>query len=681
MKHQVSWGGKLKSYLEWPIFVVVLLLIMDVAVFVCDRHAGLIALLFTCIYLIVMIALFFVYRPSVMKELVSFAAEYGQVQRQMLEDFSIPYGLLDVDGKTIWMNHEMQTLFGKNNRYHQVITTLIPDLCLSQLPHEKETTELETAIAGHNFRVQVKRVHIDEWQSSSDLLVVPDDQCYLYTVYMFDDTELIKYMRLNEEQKLVTGLIYIDNYDEVLDSMDDVRKSLLLALIDRKIDKYISNHQGITKKLEKDKYFIIIQQKYLTSMQDSRFSLLEDIKTVNVGNEMNITLSIGIGTNGKNYQENYSFAHAAIDLALGRGGDQAVVKDADSITYYGGKSQQVEKSTRVRARVKAQALLEIINAKDDVVIMGHKITDIDTFGAAIGIFRAARSVGKKAYILIDSNSHSITPYLNMFLENRDYESDMFINHHMADELVDDNTVLVVVDTNRPSNTEYPELLERAKNIVVLDHHRQSSEIIRNATLSYTEPYASSACEMVAEILQYFNEGVKLTRIEADCVYAGIIVDTNNFLAKTGIRTFEAAAYLRRCGADVTRVRKIMRNDVSAYKARAEAIQNAELYHECYAIGILPSKNLDMPTIIGAQASNELLNIIGVKASFVLTDYNNIIYISARSIDEVNVQIIMERMGGGGHMNTAACQMEGVGLVEAIGVLKHTIDDMLESGEI
>ena len=496
MKHQVSWGGKLKSYLEWPIFVVVLLLIMDVAVFVCDRHAGLIALLFTCIYLIVMIALFFVYRPSVMKELVSFAAEYGQVQRQMLEDFSIPYGLLDVDGKTIWMNHEMQALFGKNNRYHQVITTLIPDLCLSQLPHEKETTELETAIAGHNFRVQVKRVHIDEWQSSSDLLVVPDDQCYLYTVYMFDDTELMKYMRLNEEQKLVTGLIYIDNYDEVLDSMDDVRKSLLLALIDRKIDKYISNHQGITKKLEKDKYFIIIQQKYLTSMQDSRFSLLEDIKTVNVGNEMNITLSIGIGTDGKNYQENYSFAHAAIDLALGRGGDQAVVKDAVSITYYGGKSQQVEKSTRVRARVKAQALLEIINAKDDVVIMGHKITDIDTFGAAIGIFRAARSVGKKAYILIDSNSHSITPYLNMFLENRDYESDMFINHHMADELVDDNTVLVVVDTNRPSNTEYPELLERAKNIVVLDHHRQSSEIIRNATLSYTEPYASSACEMV-----------------------------------------------------------------------------------------------------------------------------------------------------------------------------------------
>ena len=313
--------------------------------------------------------------------------------------------------------------------------------------------------------------------------------------------------------------------------------------------------------------------------------------------------------------------------------------------------------------------------------MGHKITDIDTFGAAIGIFRAARSVGKRAYILIDSNSHSITPYLNMFLGNKDYEPDMFINHQMADELVDANTVLVVVDTNRPSNTEYPALLDRAKTIVVLDHHRQSSEIIRNATLSYTEPYASSAGEMVAEILQYFNEGVKLTRIEADCVYAGIIVDTNNFLAKTGIRTFEAAAYLRRCGADVTRVRKIMRNDISAYKARAEAIQKAELYHECYAISILPSQNLDMPTIIGAQAANELLNIIGVKASFVLTSYNNIIYFSARSIYEVNVQIIMERLGGGGHMNIAGAQLAGVTAEAAKEKLKETLDAMIAEGAI
>lgn len=681
MKQQVSWDGKLKSYLQWPVIVIVFLLIMDGAVFACNREAGLIALLFTCIYLIALVILFFVYKPSVMKELVSFAAEYGQVQRQMLEDFSIPYGLLDVDGKTIWMNHEMQKLFDKGNRYHQYITTLIPDLCPSQLPHEGETTEIDTVIGNRNFHIEVRRIRIDAWQTSTDLLTVPEDQSFLYTLYMFDDTELQRYIRVNEEQRLVVGLIYIDNYDEVLDSMDDVRRSLLLALVDRKIDKYISSHQGIMKKLEKDKYYIVIQQCYLTKMMEGRFSLLEDIKTVNVGNEMNLTLSIGIGRNGKNYPENYSFAHAAIDLALGRGGDQAVVKDAASITYYGGKTQQYEKSTRVKARVKAQALLEIINAKEDVVIMGHRVTDIDTFGAALGVYRAAKSVGKRAYILVDKNSHSITPYLNMFIGNKDYEQDMFLDHSMANDLVHQNTVLVVVDTNRPSNTEYPELLEKAKTIVVLDHHRQSSEVIQNATLSYTEPYASSACEMVAEILQYFNEGVKLPRLEADCIYAGIIVDTNNFLAKTGIRTFEAAAYLRRCGADVTRVRKIMRNDVASYKARAEAIQNAELYRDCYAIGILPSKDLDIPTIIGAQAANELLNIIGVRASFVLTEYNHMIYISARSIDEVNVQIIMERLGGGGHMNIAGAQLGGSDIGQVKEKLKETLDAMTAEGAI
>lgn len=681
MKEQASWDGKLKSYLEWPIFVIILLLIMDIAIFACSKRAGLIAVLFTCIYLIVIVTLFFIYKPAVMKELVSFAAQYSQVQRQMLEDFGIPYGLLDIDGRVVWMNHEMSTLLSRDNRCHAPVSELIPGLTRGSFPAENQTTRTDVSMGDRSYCVEIKRVRIDEWQSSTDILTVPEEQCYLYTLYMFDQTELKKYMRLNEEQQLVAGLIYLDNYDEVLDGMDDVRRSLLLALVDRKINRYITSHQGIIKKLEKDKYFIMIQQQYLDRMKESRFSLLEDIKTINVGNDMKITLSIGIGLHGGSYLQTYDLAHAAIDLALGRGGDQAVVKDSTSISYYGGKSLQIEKSTRVKARVKAQALQEFINARDDVVIMGHKVTDIDTLGAAIGIYRAARSIGKRAYILVDRNSHSITPYLNMFLNNKDYEPDMFIDHQMADEIVDSNTVLVVVDTNRPSNTEYPPLLERAKTIVVLDHHRQSSDIIANATLSYTEPYASSACEMVAEILQYFNDGVKLPGMEADCVYAGIIVDTNNFVAKTGIRTFEAAAYLRRCGADVTRVRKIMRNDVASYKARAEAIRHAELYHDCYAISILPSEDLDCPTIIGAQAANELLNMIGVKASFTLTRYMEKIYISARSIDEVNVQIIMERLGGGGHMNIAGAQLPGLTEQEAVTKLKDVLDAMIEEGAI
>ncbi len=680
-KSKAKYSGRLKSYLQWPVFVALLLIIMTAAVCTIDLYAGIVVCCFTAVYLILMIVLFFFYKSRIMVDLVSFASQYGQVQKQMLDEFSIPYGLLDIDGRIIWMNQQMRMLLEKSNRYHKSITNLIPQISADRFPKSREPAAFECSLGGRSYRTELKKIELEEWSNSSDLISIPEEQSFLYAMYMFDDTDLKRALQANEEQRLVVGLIYIDNYDEVLESIDDVRRSLLLALIDRKIDKFIGSHHGIMKKLDKDKYYIIIKQKYLDVLETSRFSLLEDVKTVNIGNDMKLTLSIGIGANGASYVETYEFAHAAIELALARGGDQAVVKDNNSISYYGGKSQQMEKSTRVKARVKAQALREFIIARDDVIVMGHKVTDIDTFGAAIGIYRAARVLGKRAYILIDENSASIRPYLNMFRGNKDYEDDMFINHRDADELIDANTVLVVVDTNRPDNTEYPELLERSKTIAVFDHHRQSSDVIKNATLSYIEPFASSACEMVAEILQYFDDGVKLTGIEADCIYAGIIVDTNNFVAKTGVRTFEAAAYLRRCGADVTRVRKLMRNDMDCYKARAEAVRHAEVFLDNYAVSILPSGSLDSPTTIAAQAANELLNITGVKASFVLTDYNQQIYISARSIDEVNVQIIMERMGGGGHMNIAGAQLKDVTPEEAKERLKETIQTMTDEGAI
>ncbi len=680
-KSKAKYSGRLRPYLAWPVVTAILFCILSFIIFFMDVKAGIVAVIFTLCYLAVVVFLVLAYKPKVMTDLVSFAAQYGQVQKQMLDEFSIPYGVLDIDGKIIWMNQHMRMLLEKSNRYHKSITNLIPEITPSQLPQSRDPVSFEFRMNDHDYRAELKRIRIDEWHASTDLMSIPEEQCYLHTIYIFDNTELKKAIRANEEQRLVVGLIYIDNYDEVLDSTDDVRRSLLLALVDRKIDKFISNHHGIMKKLDKDKYYIIMKQKYLDILKANRFSLLEDIKTLNIGNDMRLTLSIGIGENGSSYIETYEFSRAAIDLALGRGGDQAVVKTPDGISYYGGKSQQMEKNTRVKARVKAQALREFISTRDDVIIMGHKVTDIDTFGAAVGIYRAARVLGKRAYILIDENSTSIRPYLNLFRENKEYESDMFINHRDAEELVDNDTLLVVVDTNRPSNSEYPELLERSRTIAVLDHHRQSSEVIKNATLSYIEPYASSACEMVAEILQYFDDGVKLTNIEADCLYAGIIVDTNNFVAKTGVRTFEAAAYLRRCGADVTKVRKMMRNDMTSYKARAEAVRQAELYLDNYAISILPSTGLDSPTIVGAQAANELLNITGVKASFILTSYNNQIYISARSIDEVNVQIIMERMGGGGHMNIAGAQLKNVTPQQAVDKLKETLQTMKGEGAI
>jgi c-di-AMP phosphodiesterase-like protein len=313
--------------------------------------------------------------------------------------------------------------------------------------------------------------------------------------------------------------------------------------------------------------------------------------------------------------------------------------------------------------------------------MGHSLTDVDSLGAGIGIFCAARILGKKAQIVINNPTTSIRPLMECFTPEKGYPENMFIDSEMALEEITRNSVVMVVDTNRPSYTECPELLKRAKTTVVFDHHRQGSEIVENPVLSYIEPYASSACEMVAEVLQYFQEGFKLSAAEADCIYAGILIDTNNFMTKTGVRTFEAAAYLKRSGADVTRVRKMLRNDMACYKARAEAVRHAEVYRGAFAISVCPSEDVESPTIVGAQAANELLNIIGIKASFVLTEYAGKIYISSRSIDEINVQLIMERLGGGGHLNVAGAQLSNCTIQEAKRTIMNTLDEMLKEGDI
>ena len=534
---------------------------------------------------------------------------------------------------------------------------------------------------GNEYIAKFKKIPLKEMAEHSDMIDATDYDGYLIALYLYDETALHIALQEIDDQSLAVGMIYLDNYDEALESVEEVRRSLLIALIDRKVNKYISALDGISKKLEKDKYLVILRKQAIARLQEARFDLLEEVKTVNIGNEMAVTISIGVGLDGLTYAQNYEFARNAIDLALGRGGDQAVIKTPESITYYGGKSQQVEKNTRVKARVKAHALREIITSKDTVLVMGHRMPDADSFGAVVGIYRIAQTLGRKVHIVLNEVTPAIQPMVALFRNNPEYEEDMIIGNQQAIEAAGSNVVLVVVDVNKPTLTECPDLLRFCKSVVVLDHHRQGTETIENATLSYVEPYASSACEMVSEILQYTYDNIKIHPEEADCLYSGIMIDTNNFMTKTGVRTFEAAAFLRRNGANVTRVRKLFREDALEYKARADAVSQAEIYKQSFAISICSAEDLPSPTVIGAQAANELLNIKGIKASFVLTDYQGKIYVSARSIDEVNVQIIMERMGGGGHMNTAACQMEGVGIIEAIGVLKRTIDSMLENNEI
>ena len=618
-----------------------------------------------------------------MNELVSFATQYGQIQKRLLRELELPHALLDDTGKVIWTNVAFENIIHQPKGYNKTITALFPSITRDKLPDNEgvEEAQYELTYDSKEYIAKFKRISLKEMAENSAMIEAEGYEGYLIAVYLFDETALHIALQEVDDQSLSVGLFYLDNYEEALESVEEVRRSLLIALIDRKINKYIAALDGIVKKLEKDKYLVVMRKKSVAQLQSARFDILEDVKTVNIGNEMAVTLSIGVGLDGLTYAQNYEFARNAIDLALGRGGDQAVLKTPESIIYYGGKSQQVEKNTRVKARVKAHALKEIIAGKDKVLIMGHRMADVDSFGSAVGIYRIAQALDRKAHIVLNDVSNTLQPLVDLFKNNPEYDSDMIVGSSQAMEIAGNNAVLVVVDVNRPSITECPDLLRVCKSIVVLDHHRQGTDTIENATLSYVEPYASSACEMVSEILQYTADNIKIRTEEADCMYSGIMIDTNNFMSKTGVRTFEAAAFLRRSGADVTRVRKMFREDAAEYKAKADAVSQAEIYRQSFAISVCLSEDVQSPTIIGAQAPNELLNIKGVKASFVLTDYQGKIYVSARSIDEVNVQIIMERMGGGGHMSIAATQLEGISMAEAIGSLKSTIDTMIEEGAI
>lgn len=683
MKKRIKLKGRIKTYLQFSIYLGVLLLVINIGMLALDLRAGILLSFFTLFYFAVTLWLYFYNKPIIINELVSFATQYGQIQKHLLRELELPHALLDDTGKVIWTNQAFEEVIKQPKGFNKSIVSLFPSITRDRLPDNEnvEATQYDLTYDGKEYIAKFKRISLKEMAENSDMIDSDSYNGYLIAAYLFDETALHIALQEVDDQSLAVGLLYLDNYEEALESVEEVRRSLLTALIDRKVNKYISALDGIVKKIEKDKYLVIMRKKSVTQLQESRFELLEDVKTVNIGNEMAVTISIGVGLDGLTYAQNYEFSRNAIDLALGRGGDQAVIKTPDSVTYYGGKSQQVEKNTRVKARVKAHALKEIIAGKDKVIIMGHRIADVDSFGAAVGIYRIAQALDRKAHIVLNDISNTLQPLVDLFKNNPEYDADMIVGSNQAIELAGNNAVLVVVDVNKPTITECPDLLKVCKSIVVLDHHRQGAETIENATLSYVEPYASSACEMVSEILQYTGEGIKIRTEEADCMYSGIMIDTNNFMSKTGVRTFEAAAFLRRNGADVTRVRKMFREDANEYKAKADTVSQAEIYRQSYAISICTSEDIQSPTVIGAQAANELLNIRGIRASFVMTEYQGKIFVSARSIDEVNVQIIMERLGGGGHMNTAGCQMEGVGMAEAIGTLKETIDIMIEEGAI
>ncbi len=677
---------ELEKYLQIPFFMIILLAVMNGIVYGIDMTCGVAVSVFLVLYLLIVLLVYFRKRPNIMSDLVAFSFAHGSVQNELIKELTIPYALVNLKGRVLWNN---QAFFdaAKSDKKHmrkhiQHIFTDVTLELLQMTPEDEGRRELHIYEHERNYRVEIRRVQVESvLKDALEEEVQRDDA--LFAVYLYDETDLVVALAEKEKIRMVVGQIYIDNYEEAMESIEEVRQSLLVALLDRKITKYMQTADAIIKKLEKDKYIFVCQQQNLELLQQGKFSLLDEVKSINIGNETPVTLSIAIGINSESdhYAMAYEYSHMAMDLALGRGGDQAVVKNGEKIIYYGGKTQSAEKNTRVKARVKAHALKELLATKDKVLIMGHKKPDIDSLGAAIGIYRLAVMMEKKAHIVINEVTSSIRPTMNNFLGSTVYPDDMFYSSEQALETVDPNTVVIVVDVNRPAYTECEELLAHTKNIVVIDHHRQTGEVIEHATLSYIEPYASSACEMVAEILQYSIDKPKLRPAEADAMYAGILVDTDNFVSKTGVRTFEAASFLRKSGADMVRVRKANRTDIDSYKQLSEGVAKAEIYMDDFAISEVPTEGVDSPTVLAAKVANDLLDVENVRASFVLSKIDNVVFISARSIDDVNVQVIMEAFGGGGHGTVAGAQIEDITIEEGRERIKEVLRQMHDDGDV
>lgn len=657
---------KFSRYIIVPIIALVVLLIADMYFVFTEQKIAVVISAVTIIYVAVLCFVAYKNQDKVIDEILDLTIQYGQVQKRLIKTLPLPYMLLDEDGEIFWMNDTAKEEFNKDQKGAKSIKEYFPELNDKFIMQLQDNAELIVQYEDKVYELELERLDFNNEQNENSF------SGGLISVCIHDRTENFKYKQELEDQKVVIGLIYLDNYDETLGNMEDVKSSLLSALLERKIRKYFTSEDGIVRKMDKDKFMVLLNAKSFRKLEAERFTLLSEIKNVNIGDDITVTISMGFGIDAPTYAEGMNFASAAIELALGRGGDQAVTKTPTEQAYYGGSTSQMNRNTRVKARVKAQAFRELVQNAESVFIMGHKLADVDAFGAAIGVAGCVKILEKKVHIVLDEATASVKLFKDLYNK----EETLFVTGEQALAMCNGDSLVVVVDANRPSVCECEALLSKTRNIAVFDHHRQGSEGIRNAILAYIEPYASSACEMVTEMLPYFDENIRLSRDDADCLYAGIVIDTNNFNTKTGVRTFEAAAYLRRNGADVTRVRRMLREDMEAYRSKAQVVLNTEVYQTEYAIGVCVNDKLESPTVIGAQAANELLNIVGIRASFVLTPYKGLIYISARS-EDLNVQIIMERLGGGGHINTAGAQLKDVTLDEAKDMVREQIDQVMK----
>ncbi len=583
---------------------------------------------------------------------------------EVLNGFPLAMAVFDIDGAVLWFNDEFQSLTGNNNLYFTKITSLFPDIKWMDILKSHDAVEMEMSYNERQYNIYGKIAKNSGANS---------DALYSVILYFEDITELTITKKLYENEKTDVAVVNIDNYDEIFQKMDDSQSQEVISKINSLIMRWGGESHGVIKRLERDKYLLFFEHLYLDHYTKERFNVIEKVRTVGEEIKIPVTISIGVGTGGS-ITDNENNARQAMEMVWGRGGDQAAVKNLDQYTFYGGKAKDYEKSTRVKTRAFSVALRDYIAHAENVIFMGHDNADYDSFGAAMGLQRAARTLGKKPYIVYN-NDQAVEDVVNEVKKNMEYNG-MLISPEEALEFADENTLLVILDTHRRTMLPCPELIDRVNNVIIIDHHRRSTDFITPVSLTYHEPYASSTCEMVTEILQHIGDVRKVTALEAQALYMGILMDTKNFVVKTGVRTFEAASYLKRCGLNTVDIKKLFNIDRDEYIHRIDIIKKSKIFMDTMAITICQESYGNM-RVISAQAADDMMNIAGVKAAFVVYPMDSVMNVSARSYGDINVQVIMEKLGGGGHATVAGAQIKTTNPEMAANQLENAIKEYFD----
>ena len=588
------------------------------------------------------------------------ALHTGIAAKDALINIPFPLTVLDLTGNIVWHNEAFGKMAG-GNFFENHISGVVPGVEILKILENRNDINLDIEFDGKNYRVTGNVV---EFMSE-------DTKSYTLVLYWIDKTREVEYVTKYNDYRAMNCIVLVDNYEDIVKGLPQQSISKLNSDIDRLINSWVSDNGGILRKLEKDRYYILFENKNVRNIVSRKFAVLDEVKKIEIENSMQPTLSMGIG-DAETIQKSEEYAKASLDMALGRGGDQAVIRDDEGFQYFGGKSEGTEKSTRVKSRVVAHALKELIENSSAVFVTGHKNCDADSFGASVAVCKMASLFDKKAYIVLGEHQGVSERLMNELKDDEVYK-EAFITESAALQMNLKDALMVIVDTHNPQYVDAPKLLNEIDDKVLIDHHRRGANYIEPLALKYHEPYASSACELVTEIFQYIKNGAKLSAKEAQAVYSGIVLDTKNFSMKTGVRTFEAASFLRRMGVDTVNVKRIFQNDMSMYQKRAKIVSNAERYKDVIAISSW-DENEENANVIASQAADELLNISEIKASFVVCKNGDTVLVSGRSLGEYNVQVVLEKIGGGGHLNIAGAQFTDKTIADVVDMIKNAIDE-------